>query len=198
MERVSVQKRKSDVLGAEKKTTYRSILRICTGIVKRRTVTCALNATLKNFQVAFRRRGRGMSDIKFSGAVEEDIYDMAGDELLMGAGDRVRGNLSFYDGTPYILGDIEDVCEEYCSPEYWYPVLEDSIEAELFGITMPLDRLRELAAAEREGRVYVSQYPNCGMCKWVMIDMFATIEPCKSCRDRAIAEAALAGKGETK
>ena len=61
---------------------------------------------------------------------------------------------------------------------------------------IPVKRILELAAAEREGRAYVSQYPNCGMCKWVMIDMFATIEPCKSCRDRAIAEAALAGKGE--
>ena len=51
-----------------------------------------------------------------------------------------------------------------------------------------LARLRELADAERDGRINISQYPNCGMCKLVTVDMFAKREPCKSCKSRALAE----------
>ena len=40
---------------------------------------------------------------------------------------------------------------------------EKSFE-DTYGVTF--DRIRELAEAEREGRINISQYPNCGMCKW--------------------------------
>lgn len=57
-------------------------------------------------------------------------------------------------------------------------------------------RLRELADAEREGRIVVYEYPNCYACpKLPKSNLWQNNEPCKSCHDRALA-AADAGKGE--
>lgn len=95
-----------------------------------------------------------MSDIRFSGIVEEDMGDLD-EEVFVHAGDRVYGNLNYYGKTPYILGDIQDVDPEYVAPEFWVPVLPESIEAEIFGVKIPFARLRELASAEREGRLVV-------------------------------------------
>ena len=66
-----------------------------------------------------------------------------------------------------------------------------NLETDLDGEKIDIDHIRDLLAAEREGRINISQYPNCGMCKWVTADMFAKREPCKSCKSRA-----LAAKGE--
>jgi hypothetical protein len=63
-----------------------------------------------------------------------------------------------------------------------------NLETDLDGEKIDIDRLRELAEADREGRINISQYPNCGMCKWVTVDMFAKREPCKSCKSRALSE----------
>ena len=95
-----------------------------------------------------------MSDIRFSGIVEEDMTDLD-EEVFVRAGERVYGNLNYYGETPYIFGEIEDVDPEYVAPAFWVPVLPESIEAEIFGVKIPFARLRELAAAEREGRVVV-------------------------------------------
>ena len=63
-----------------------------------------------------------------------------------------------------------------------------NLETDLDGEKIDIDHIRDLLAAEREGRINISQYPNCGMCKWVTVDMFAKREPCKSCKSRALAE----------
>ena len=63
-----------------------------------------------------------------------------------------------------------------------------NLETDLDGEKIDIDHIRDLLAAEREGRINIRQYPNCGMCKWVTVDMFAKREPCKSCKSRALAE----------
>ena len=93
-----------------------------------------------------------MSEIRFSGIVEEDMTDLD-EEVFVRAGERVYGNLNYYGETPYIFGEIEDVDPEYVAPEFWVPVLPESLEAEIFGEKIPFARLRELAKAEREGNV---------------------------------------------
>ena len=40
----------------------------------------------------------------------------------------IVGNLCYYGNTPYIIGDLVEANDEYCSPEFWYPVHLDSIE----------------------------------------------------------------------
>ena len=86
-----------------------------------------------------------MSDIRFSGIVEEDMTDLD-EEVFVRAGERVYGSLNYYGETPYIFGEIEDVDPEYVAPAFWVPVLPESIEAEIFGVKIPFSRLRALAA----------------------------------------------------
>ena len=51
-----------------------------------------------------------------------------------------------------------------------------------------LDRLRELAEAERENRLTVYKYPNCYECpRLPKTNIWQDDEPCKSCRARALA-----------
>ena len=95
-----------------------------------------------------------MSDIRFSGIVEEDMTGLD-EEVFVRAGERVYGNLNYYGETPYIFGEIEDVDPEYVAPAFWVPVLPESIEVEMFGTKIPFDRLRELAEAEKDGRLVV-------------------------------------------
>ena len=52
-----------------------------------------------------------------------------------------------------------------------------------------LARLRELAEAEREGRLTVYKYPNCYHCpRLPKTNIWQDGEPCKSCKERALAE----------
>lgn len=91
-----------------------------------------------------------MSEIRFSGIVEEDMTDLD-EEVFVHAGERVYGNLNYYGETPYIFGEIEDVDPEYVAPAFWVPVLPESIEAEICGVKFSIDHLRALAATEPKG-----------------------------------------------
>ena len=56
-------------------------------------------------------------------------------------------------------------------------------------------RLRELAEAERENRLKVFKHPNCYGCQMLLkTNIWMDDEPCKSCRERALA--ATEPKGE--
>ena len=68
---------------------------------------------------------------------------------------------------------------------------------QIFGI--PFARLRELAEAERDGRIVVHKYPSCYACpKLPKSNLWQNNEPCKSCHDRALAAADAGNATEPK
>ena len=65
--------------------------------------------------------------IKFRGIVAENVDDEFGDDLLFRKGQMIYGQVVFDGKTPYIVGPIVEVNDEYISLEYWCPVDRETL-----------------------------------------------------------------------
>ena len=102
------------------------------------------------------------------------------DALMDFAHNHVNGMIDSNDIARFPIANVKDANEQ------------QSLQ-EIFGVAF--DRLRELAEAERENRLKVFKHPNCYGCQMLLkTNIWMDDEPCKSCRERALA--ATEPKGE--
>ena len=87
-----------------------------------------------------KKRMETFAGLQFCGTVKRDMTDMGG-EIFVHAGDQVFGYLNYYGKTPYILGKIEDVCDEYVAPEFWVSVRPETLKIIVNGCSVYVDEL---------------------------------------------------------